>query len=50
MYVILDHCNYWSVCPFSCCLLFQWFPIWLSIYRGYLATQTIGFDRNQRLL
>jgi len=36
-YLILDHSNYWSFCPFWCCLLFQWyiatidtwFPIWL---------------------
>jgi len=59
-YFILDHSNYWSFCPFWGCLLFQWyiatidtwFPIWLSIYRGYLEiwSRTIGFDRNQRLL
>jgi len=38
-YFILHHSNYWSFCPFWCCLLFQWyiatigtwFPIWFSI-------------------
>jgi len=39
-YFILDHSNYWSFCPFWCCMLFQWYIAtidpWLPMGFSYL--------------